>query len=178
MTQLQVESACPLFSTRARAKSGRTVKTTVKHFKPREISADSAYLSYENMDLVDSIGATPYIAFKCNTTAEAGGTLAKMFHLFNLNRDQYLNHYHKRSNAESTFSMVKAKFGDSLRSKTDVALTNEALAKILCHNICCLIQSACELGVATTFWDDEPEATEPAPVETDTDQLMASFEWM
>ena len=123
------------------------LKTTAKHFKPREISADSAYLSYENMEAVETIGATPYMAFKCNTTAEMGGTLAKMFHLFNLNRDEYLSHYHKRSNAESTFSMVKAKFDDGLRSKTDVALANEAMAKILCHNICCLIQAACELGV-------------------------------
>ena len=49
--------------------------------------------------------------------------------------------YHKRSNVESTFSMIKAKFGDSLRSKCDVAMINEALCKILCHNVCCLIQS-------------------------------------
>jgi hypothetical protein len=37
--------------------------------------------------------------------------------------------------------MVKAKFGDSVRSKTDTAMRNEVLAKILCHNICCLISA-------------------------------------
>ena len=51
--------------------------------------------------------------------------------------------------------MVKAKFGDSLRSKTDIAMVNEALCKILCHNICCLIQSMYELGIEATFWGEE-----------------------
>ena len=37
-----------------------------------------------------------------------------MFHLYNPNRDEFLSHYHKRSNVETTFSMIKAKFGDHL----------------------------------------------------------------
>jgi hypothetical protein len=39
--------------------------------------------------------------------------LAKMYHFFHLERDTFLSHYHKRSNVESTFSMIKRKFGDS-----------------------------------------------------------------
>src|SRR5262249_54351378 len=98
---------------------------------------------------------------KDNTTAVKGGLFEKMFHYFNLRRDEFLSHYHKRSNVETTFSMIKAKFGDSLRSKTDVAMVNESLAKILCHNICCLIQSHYELGIVPVFWQDEP--VEPGP---------------
>jgi hypothetical protein len=52
-----------------------------------------------------------------------------------LRRDEFLGHYHLRSNAESTFSMVKAKFRDHVRSKTDPAMKNEHLAKFLCYNI-------------------------------------------
>jgi hypothetical protein len=37
--------------------------------------------------------------------------------------------------------------GDALRSKTDIAQTNEALLKVLCHNICVVIQSIFELGI-------------------------------
>ena len=85
-----------------------------------------------------------------------------MFHYYNFNRDEYLTHYHKRSNVETTFSMVKAKFGDSLRSKTDTALINEALCKILCHNLAVLIQSTYELGIVAKFWDaDGSDAPEP-----------------
>lgn len=48
--------------------------------------------------------------------------------------------------------MIKAKFRDHVRSKTDVAMQNEVLCKILCHNICCLIQAMYELGIEPTFW--------------------------
>ena len=75
----------------------------------------------------------------------------KMFHYFQFRRHEFLAHYHQRSNIESTFNMIKAKFGSALRSKTDVALINEALAKVLCHNICCVIQSMHELGIRPKF---------------------------
>jgi hypothetical protein len=48
--------------------------------------------------------------------------------------------------------MMKRKFGDSLRSKTDTALVNEALCKVLCHNLVVLIHEMCELNIETTFW--------------------------
>ena len=47
--------------------------------------------------------------------------------------------------------MVKAKFGDSVRSKTDVAMRNECLCKFVCHNICCVIQEMHELGIQPDF---------------------------
>jgi hypothetical protein len=63
---------------------------------------------------------------------------------------------------------IKSKFGDSLRSKADTAMVNEALAKVLCHHICCLIQSHYELGINAAFWGDEPvglpAVDEPAEV--------------
>jgi hypothetical protein len=44
-------------------------------------------------------------------------------------------------------------------SKTDVAMINEVLCKIVCHNICCLIQEAHELGIGTEFWVTHKRAT-------------------
>jgi transposase len=151
------------------------LKATAKTFTIREASADSAYLSYDNMELVASLGGTPYIAFKSNTAANEGGTLARMFHLYNFNRDEYLSHYHKRSNVETTVSMIKAKFGDSLRSKTETAMVNEALAKILCHNLCCLIQSAYELGIEATFWGETDVMPKSERVE---DDLIEAWAWV
>ena len=75
----------------------------------------------------------------------------RTYHYYNFNRTEFLAHYHKRSNVETTFSMIKAKFGGSVRSKTPVAQVNEVLVKILCHNICVLIQSVYELGVEPIF---------------------------
>lgn len=64
-----------------------------------------------------------------------------------------MQHYHQRSNVESTFMMIKAKFGDSLRSKMERSQVNEVLCKVLCHNICCLIQSMYELNLKPKFWN-------------------------
>ena len=136
------------------------VRETAKGFKLKEVSADKAYAGYDNFDAVAGLGATAYIAFLANATGRLGGTYGKMLREFNRNQDKYLAHYHKRSNVESTFSMIKAKFGDSVRSKTDTAMVNEALCKVLCHNVVVLIQSACELGVEATFWKAEPRQIE------------------
>jgi hypothetical protein len=48
-------------------------------------------------------------------------------------------------------------FGNSVRSKTEAAMINEVLCKILCHNICCLIQEQCELGIEPIFWKEEDQ---------------------
>lgn len=45
----------------------------------------------------------------------------------------------------------KPKHGDSVRSKTDTAMKNEVLAKVVCHNTCCLISAMYELGITTEF---------------------------
>jgi hypothetical protein len=51
--------------------------------------------------------------------------------------------------------MIKRKFRDGLRSKTNVAMTNETLCKVLCHNLVVLIHEMLELGIDATFWPDE-----------------------
>src|SRR6266850_5475991 len=130
------------------------VHTTAAHFDMREVSADKGYSSINNHEVIASHGATPYIAFKSIHSGAAGGLWEKMFHYFAFNRQEFLGHYHKRSNVESTFSMIKAKFRDHVRSRTDVAMMNEVLCKILCHNICCLIQAMYELGIEPTFWQE------------------------
>jgi transposase len=111
----------------------------------------AAYATLENYEAIAAVGATPYIAFKSNATGASGGLWEKMFHLFCLEKETFLRHYHQRSNVESTISMVKRKFGDSVRSKTETAMKNEVFAKFVCHNVCCCIQSAYEFGVEPIF---------------------------
>jgi transposase len=66
-------------------------------------------------------------------------------------REEYMAHYHKRSNIETAYSMIKGKFGSSLRSKSDTGRINEALCKVLCHNLCVLVQAMHELGIEPAF---------------------------
>jgi len=77
-----------------------------------------------------------------------------MFHFYQLNQETFMRNCHRRSNVETTFSMIKNKFGERLRSKTHAAQVNEVLCKILCHNICCLIQSMYELDITPEFWNE------------------------
>src|SRR5690349_8199728 len=118
---------------------------TAANFRMREVSADKGGIRRQGLQqreqshLIAAHGAIPYIAFKSIHTGSSADLCQKMFHYFQCQREEFLSHYHKRSNLESTFSMIKAKFRDHVRSKTDVAMKNEVLCKI-CHNICCLIQ--------------------------------------
>lgn len=114
-----------------------------------EVSADKAYSSRTNLALVERFGAEPYIPFRSNATGiyRSEDVWDRLYHFYMLRRETFLQHYHMRSLAESTVAMIKAKFGDALRSKGDTAQMNELLCKVLCHNICCVIQSMFELGV-------------------------------
>jgi transposase len=76
---------------------------------------------------------------------------ARMHHLFMYQREAFMEHYHTRSNIETAYSMIKGKFGSALRSKIDTGQINEVLAKVLCHNICVLVQATHELGIDPTF---------------------------
>ena len=61
------------------------------------------------------------------------------------------HHYHNRSNVETAFSMIKGKFGDSVRAKSETGQVNEILLKCLCHNICVLARAVSEMSLAPSF---------------------------
>lgn len=126
---------------------------TAEDFDIKEIVADKAYSSKENLELVKSLGAMPYIPFKSNTTGKAGGSYlwAQMYQLYAKDYLKFAEHYHKRSNVESTFAMIKKKFGDFVRCKTERSQTNEVLCKILAHNIVVLVHEMFELKVDIDF---------------------------
>lgn len=123
-------------------------------FDVREVSADKAYLSNEILTAIEDVGAVPYVPFKINSRG-TGGSAAwrRLWHTFEARNDEFLEHYHQRSNVETTFSMVKRKFGASVRAKTPAAQVNEVLLKCLCHNLACVVQAIHEVGIAPKFWE-------------------------
>ncbi len=132
------------------------VETTARNFQVDEVSGDKAYLSRDNLRAVAEVGGTAYIPFKRNSVAHSGHhrrdrLWERAYHFFQLHRDEFLEHYHRRSNVETTMDMIKAKFGASVRAKTETAQVNEALTKVLCHNIVVLIKAMYELGITPEF---------------------------
>ncbi len=128
------------------------VNKTAENFKLREVSADKEYLSATNIRLTLLKGGDPYIPFKSNSTTNQKSTVwNRMLHFYRYHQEEFNEHYHKRSNVEATFWMIKSKFGERLRSKGERAQANEALCKMLCHNICVVIQSIHELILQREF---------------------------
>lgn len=136
------------------------LNVTGERFKVRSLAADKAYISHDNLDAVAGAGAFPLIPFKSHHNRggayqrksgreryapESRALWKRMYDYYNGNRREFLDAYHQRSNVETTFWMIKAKFGSYVRSRTLTAQINEVLCKVLAHNLCCLVQAAYEL---------------------------------
>jgi transposase len=117
------------------------------------VSADMAYSSRLNLQLVANVGGKAYIPFKKNATGRAAGSSLwkKMYHYFQLNREEFMEHYHKRSNIEATNAAIKRKFGETLKSKNPTAQVNELLAKIVAYNLTVVIHEMYENGINPDF---------------------------
>lgn len=126
---------------------------TTKQFVVREVSADKAYLSKKNLEAINKAGATPFIPFKENSVGMASKSehWRKMWCHFTLKADDFAKRYHRRSNVETVMHMVKAKFGAAVRAKTPRAQINEILAKLICHNLACIVQAIEEHGIQVDF---------------------------
>lgn len=130
---------------------GALVASTAQRFHMREVSADKAYLSHDNLATVEACGAVPYIPFKINSQGDGSAAWRRMYGMFMYRSDEFLAHYHARSNVESTFSAIKRKFGGAVRSKRFTAQTNEVLCKALCFNLSMLVHAMREMGADLTF---------------------------
>ena len=139
---------------------GPLVKKTAEGFTINEVSADMAYSSRLNLQLAENSGGKAYIPFKKSATGRAGGSALwkKMFHYFQLNRDDFMEHYHKRSNIEATNAAIKRKFGETLKSKNPTAQVNELLAKIIAYNLTVVIHEMYENGIQPEFLQLKSEA--------------------
>jgi len=139
------EGDCPLLP--------ELLSQTAKNFTVKEVSGDKAYLSKQNLEAIDAVGAVPFIPFKSNSVGMSSTSAhwKRMWCHFSLKSEDFLKHYHRRSNVESAMWMIKSKFGGAVRSKLPTAQTNEVLAKVLCHNLTCIIHAVTEFGIDAEF---------------------------
>jgi len=150
------EGDCPLLP--------ELLKQTTKNFKVKEVSADKAYLSAKNLEEIEAVGAVPFIPFKINSVGMSSQSphWRRMWAHFSLKSEDFLAHYHRRSNVETTMWMIKSKFGGAVRSKLTTAQINEVLCKVLCHNLACIVHAITEFGIEADF--AKPAQPQPQPV--------------
>jgi transposase len=127
------------------------VAATGRTFALAEVSADKAYLSNANLTAIEAAGAMPYVPFKSNSKGDGSPAWRRMWGHFLMRQEDFLAHYHKRSNVESTFSALKRKFGGAVRSKNRTAMVNEILCKVLAYNLTILVHAMFELGIEPAF---------------------------
>ncbi|MGH7634535.1 MAG: transposase [Gemmatimonadaceae bacterium] len=141
------------------------LRRTRVHHDVRECSADKAYSSVENHNVLESFGVESFIPFKVNAVVNPKAPVWSR-HLveFQLNQERFLERYHRRSNVETVFAMMKARFGASVASRLPTARVNETLAMCIAHNLCCVTRAIFTAGLAPAFWQDAPAAL-PAPEE-------------
>jgi len=133
---------------------------TRAHHAVRELSADKAYSSAANHEVLEALGVEAYIPFKGNAVVNPKSPeWSRHLCEFLLNQDKFLPHYHRRSNVETVFAMIKAKFGADVRSRLAVAQINEVLAKCVAHNLCCVVKAIFTADLAPTFWPTERGAS-------------------
>ena len=129
------------------------VNKTKIDFSIKEVSADKAYLSKANQKAVIEARETPFISYKEGHKIKRKGMTIwnKLYWYFRNKPQEWGEHYHKRSNVETCFHMIKTKFGKELITKNETANKNELLLKIFCYNLCCLIQEYFENNIDSNF---------------------------
>ena len=131
------------------------VKNATKNFPLQEISADKAYSSRNNLQVIAAAGAIPFIPFKSNAKANPKGCKLwrDMYEFFHDNKEEFEKHYHQRSNVESAYFMIKRNYRNNLRMRSYYSQMNEILVKCICHNLAVLVQESFELGLKIDFKD-------------------------
>jgi transposase len=95
----------------------------------------------------------PFIPFKTNSVGMESPSAhwRKMWCLFQLKADEFLHSYHRRSNVESAIGSIKARCGGLVRSRTAAAQCNEVLAKVVLHNLACVVHAIEKYGIGVSF---------------------------
>jgi hypothetical protein len=107
-------------------------------FNIRAVAADRGYISKENFHFIHSLGAEAQITFKRNNRKSKNGSDP----VWDANLERFrrmqrlkLTPDHMRILIEAVNWMIKSRFGRTVRGITESAQFNEALLKVICHNL-------------------------------------------
>jgi hypothetical protein len=107
-------------------------------------------LPKKNFEAIDAFSVIPFKNNSIGMVSKSAHWKRMWCHFF-LKSEDVLKHYHRRSNVESAMLMIQSKFGGAVRSKLLTAQVNEVLAKVLCHNLACIVHAITEFGIEASF---------------------------
>lgn len=116
---------------------GLVIETSKRYNRMDFVYGDAAFLSRDNCDIIESVGARPRIYPKENTTINAKGSPAWKRMLLSLVKypQQWLAEYHNRSISESVNSSWKRRFRKPLNRLIACRRKFEVYARACVHNI-------------------------------------------
>jgi len=124
---------------------GGTIYTKIMEI----LCADPAYLSRPNCNLAENLGIILRVKPKKNTTRKPKGSRAwkENISLAQDHPEIFGQEYHKRSNAETDFWMIKGKNAGFVWSIEEEGQENEILLKCFNNNIRCLARGSVEFDI-------------------------------
>jgi hypothetical protein len=101
------------------------------------VLGDGIYSARWITDMVSKSNVTPYFLPKSNVTFQSKGFAGWYDMLFSLWKDPqlWLEQYHMRSISETVNSMVKCRFGATIRKRLDPRKATETKLKLVAHDI-------------------------------------------
>jgi hypothetical protein len=151
------------------------LEITSRNFRALQVAGDGAYYSKNNIMLVTRIGGVPYFLIRKPLLPGGGwepSACNMVLYLYAKDRARFYKNYYKRNNVETAFSMIRACLGTNLRSTSKIAQYNEAICKVICHNLRVLCRAIHEENISPNF---EPVASYVARVEEATRTLVESI---
>lgn len=130
------------------------LEITSRNFRTLQVTGDGAYYSKNNIMRVTRVGGVPY--FLIPSRILPGGiwkpsACNMVLYLYAKDRAGFFKNYYKRNNVETAFSMIRACLGTNLRSTSRIAQYNEAICKVICHNLRVLSRAMHEEGISPNF---------------------------
>ena len=101
------------------------------------VRADGAYAWRSNSQVIENIGAVPYLKPRKDARATSRGYPAwrSMMLRYNSDREAWMEEYRKRWIVESVFSSVKRRLGPCLFSRRAYTQRRELVMKFIVHNL-------------------------------------------
>ena len=104
------------------------------------------------LEWLHGMGIHAWIPFRSNTKFHYDNSLwDKHLATFLLNQELFAEHYHQRSQVETTIWMTKSKYRPDVRGKTPTSQANGVLCKLLANNLYTLIHAIYEIGLEPQF---------------------------